>query len=219
MIKNDLSKKMIEQFNQALIEINDLRNQYKYEETIECTQNWIKDILKLDWRIMGHLNNEDLLEMIKEKGSLNSDKCIIFARLIEEQAKTFETMDNLNECINNYIRSLDFLLEAFMNNNSPELFSEYDEISAIYNKVSEYELPLNIKSMLFEYHTQSNNFCSAEDILYEILDASEYDNFIVKLGIDFYKKLLNKSDEELNSADFPRSEVEAGLASLRKKLN
>lgn len=219
MIKNDLSKKMIEQFNQALIEINDLRNQYKYEETIECTQNWIKDILKLDWRIMGHLNNEDLLEMIKEKGSLNSDKCIIFARLIEEQAKTFETMDSLNECINNYIRSLDFLLEAFLNNNSPELFSEYDEISAIYNKVSEYELPLNIKSMLFEYYTQNNNFCSAEDILYEILDASEYDNFIVRLGIDFYKKLLNKSDEELNSADFPRSEVEAGLASLRKKLN
>lgn len=218
MIKNDYSKKMIEQFKLALIEINDLREQFKYEETIECIHRWTKDILKLDWRIMGPLNNDDLIELIKEKGSLNSDKCIVFARLIQEQAKTYEAMDSTNESVNNYIRALDFLLEAFINNNSPELISEYSEIVAIYDTVSEYELPLNIKSMLFEYYTQNNNFCTAEDILYQILDEYEYDKIVVNIGIDFYKKLLTKSDEELETNDFPRSEVESGLASLRKKL-
>ena len=218
MIKDDYSKKMIEQFKLSLIEINEMKATGNNEASLDVVHKWIKEILKMDFRLLGTLNTHDLIELIKEKGYLNADKGIIFARLIEEKAKIFADMSEFNISFNTYVSSLHIMLEAYLVNSTPELKDEYSKIESIYSLVSKYELPLAIKSMLFEYHRQNEQYCSAEDMIYEILEECNYDDFVVKVGIGFYKQLLEKSDEELEAFDLPRVEVQDGLDTLIKKL-
>ena len=54
----------------------------------------------------------------------------------------------------------------------------------------------------------------AEDILFELLETHPADQEIRAQGIAFYKRLLAKSDADLQAGDFSRSEVHEGIAQL-----
>lgn len=56
---------------------------------------------------------------------------------------------------------------------------------------------------------EKGDICGAEDILFEALENGGKEN--LEVAIDFYAKLNNMSDAELEKADFSREEVEEGL--------
>ncbi len=56
----------------------------------------------------------------------------------------------------------------------------------------------------------------AEDLLYEKLDPQN--KKYLKLGLDFYSKLNNLTDEYLASHNYSRDEIELGLKTLVEKF-
>ena len=58
------------------------------------------------------------------------------------------------------------------------------------------------------------NINEAENLLFSELDTGNM-NYLL-LAIDFYQKLNDKSDAELESSDFTREEIEEGLNNILK---
>lgn len=95
----------------------------------------------------------------------------------------------------------------------------------IFNKETPNYLPLeherdkNVNALYAELKTlwQQNRLNEAEDLLYEKMDTRNYR--YLEMGIDFYMKLNQKTDAELDAADFERSEIADGMKELVHRFN
>jgi hypothetical protein len=56
----------------------------------------------------------------------------------------------------------------------------------------------------------------AENLLFEALDASDTNHLI--LALDFYSRLNDMSDEELEACAFSRDEIESGLSDIKTQF-
>jgi len=57
------------------------------------------------------------------------------------------------------------------------------------------------------------NINGAEDILFDMLDVDNTEH--LSIAIEFYNKVSCMTDEELQSADFSREEIEYGLSEIK----
>lgn len=60
------------------------------------------------------------------------------------------------------------------------------------------------------------DICGAEDMLWDCLDFSDKRYF--ELALDFYNRLNGFSDEELETFDFSREEIDEGIKSVSEKF-
>jgi len=56
------------------------------------------------------------------------------------------------------------------------------------------------------------NINGAEDLLFDMLDADNIEH--LSIATEFYEKVSRMTDEELQSADFSREEIEYGLSEI-----
>jgi hypothetical protein len=57
------------------------------------------------------------------------------------------------------------------------------------------------------------NINGAEDLLFDMLDADNIEH--LSIATEFYEKINRMTDEELQSADFTRKEIEYGLSEIK----
>jgi len=57
------------------------------------------------------------------------------------------------------------------------------------------------------------NINGAETLLFDMLDADKIEH--MSIAIDFYTKVSSMTDEELQSSDFSRKEIEYGLNEIK----
>lgn len=219
MLKSGYTKKLIEQFEAALREISDLKIENKPEEALEVIQNAFSSMFRLNSMFFDSVPIENLLDIIKVNGVIERDKAIIISRLLEEEAEIYEKMDKLNEGFYIYVKSLNLFLEAFLCDREAELTSYLADIDIIFDKVSDYKLPSGVLIDLIKYFEQRGLYDSGEDMVYELLDNTHNSSEAMETGINFYRNLQNKSDEELENGNLPREEVEDALLKLTEMLN
>ena len=68
---------------------------------------------------------------------------------------------------------------------------------------------MSIRRLLAE-----NNLNEAENLLFEMLDATDYDYLLIALFL--YSKINEMNDDDLEKADFSRDEIEAGLTEIKR---
>lgn len=73
-------------------------------------------------------------------------------------------------------------------------------------------LPGVLKRLIHE-----NEFNKAEDMLFKEWDDDIPDE-MYRIGVDFYRMLMDKTDEELNRGDFSKEEINQGLKEIEKKM-
>ena len=66
-------------------------------------------------------------------------------------------------------------------------------------------------ALLYE---RAGRFGDAEDTLFEGLERDDAPESLVEAAVAFYRRLLDRDDEGLDSGGLPRDEVEAGLAEV-----
>jgi len=106
-----------------------------------------------------------------------------------------------------FIRQIRYIIQYIAKLILNKSVVEY-EIRDINNQTKTDELYLRIQRMLVE-----RNLNEAENLLFDRLDAADYDYLLIAL--DFYTKVNNMSDDDLDEADFPREEIESGLMELK----
>jgi len=85
------------------------------------------------------------------------------------------------------------------------------EIRDIYNQTETDMLYIHLNTMIDE-----GRINEAENMLFDMLDNNDTNNLI--LALDFYSRLNDMSDEELEAREFSREEIESGLNDIKAQF-
>lgn len=219
MLKRDLTAELVGKFNEALDKIKKYREEGKNEEALNAIDNTLKDLFRLGFKFFNSFSDENLIDMVKTDGTINADKCIMMAKLLEEDAEILENLGDSNESFYIYLKSLNLFLEAFLNKDEDcDLQYFFSDIDIIIEKICDYKVPLILENKMIDYYIKIKNYDKAENILYEVLEDNNFDKAVLENGISFYEELLTKSDEDLENGNLSREEIVESLSVLKKKL-
>lgn len=219
MLKRDLTAELVGKFNEALDKIKKYREEGKNEEALNAIDNTLKDLFRLGFKFFNSFSDENLIDMVKTDGTINADKCIMMAKLLEEDAEILENLGDSNESFYIYLKSLNLFLEAFLNKDEDcDLQYFFSDIDIIIEKICDYKVPLILENKMIDYYIKIKNYDKAENILYEVLEDNNFDKAVLESGISFYEELLTKSDEDLENGNLSREEIVESLSVLKKKL-
>jgi hypothetical protein len=68
-----------------------------------------------------------------------------------------------------------------------------------------------------EHYERIGAFGKAEDALFALLEVEPNEPKLLDFGISFYHRLETQSDNRLAEGNLPRTELEAGLAELKRR--
>jgi tetratricopeptide (TPR) repeat protein len=216
MIRQDYIMRMIEQLLRVLAEATALKKATQYPEALLALDQALQELTGFDSKFVNALPDESLILMLKSGDTLDADKCIIIADLLEAEGDIYEAQGRLDESYYRYLKALNLFLAAFLSHVQTNLPHHFVQIETIGDKLALYELPRKTKYNLWQYYEQVGRYAQAEDVLYELIEAEADAPEIVAQGISFYQRLLSKSSKELVTGNLPRAEIEEALAELRE---
>jgi len=156
--------------------------------------------------------------MIGETPDEGRDKCIALAALLKASGDIDSAEGDDDGAAEAHRRALDILLLALLHTPGGALPDYAPSVAGVVGSLSMYELPLETNLLLLRYYEQTGAFAEAENVLFEMLDATQGSADLVALGQAFYARLLDRSDDQLIAGDLPRGEVEAGLRELLRYM-
>lgn len=219
MLKSTLTSELVKKFRIALEKIIEYKTNNKNEEALSLIDDTLKDIFRLNSKFFNSFSDDNLMDMIKTDGTLNADKCIMMAKLLEEEGDIYAIQGDHNKSFYIYIKSLNLFLEACINkDNDCDLQEYFSDIQIIIDKVSQYKLPESVENKILDYYVLTNKFDKAEDVLFTILEINNFDKSYLEKGITFYEHLLSKDDATLENANLPREEILESISHLKNKL-
>ncbi len=219
MLKSDLIIKLIEKFRAAEEIISNLLSEDKYEEALKYVDETYRDLFRLGSKSFNTLSDEDLIEMLKINGIIETDRFIIAARLMEREGSILERLNYPAAADHIYAKALRIYLEAFFSDPEAELKEYFKDVEIIQTKLEDYDISKITKMKLCLYFEESQNYAEAENILYDLLEAENYEKELLKSTVDFYERLLSKGDDDLIQGGLPRDEIQDALNFLLQKFS
>ncbi len=216
MPKKDFIMNLLEQLQGILPYVLDMAKSGNYEEAHAMIDQVCRELIGVSSAGLVRLTDEDILREIQANATIAwEEKAFFLATLLKEDADIYEKEEKEEESVLRYNTAvLLYIHNALHDKDKTE---EYDDaITEIATILREYELPASTYAALMTFYETIGDFAEAEDILYEWLDAETADDTLhpVAVGEAFYRRLLQKTDVELEAGNLPREEVEAALQEL-----
>lgn len=177
----------------------------------------LRSLVGIDIDTVDLLYSQDIIDIVGRENQHNADRYVALGELLSLYGTIYERIDNEEKKLEMYEKSLKSFYEAYMEEESLEDKYMMDALKVV-ECVAEYEVGFNDNKLMFRLYEAANKLDKAEDILYEMLKQSENSKEVIQLGEDFYNRLKEKTNEELQKGNLPIEEVEDGLKSLEKLL-
>ena len=219
MSQRDYILRIAQEFGSALAQVLYNRQIKDYAAAHKLIDEQSKQIFGMGIGFMRSVPEETLLSMLTSFDTLDTEKCWLLAILLKAEGDIYEDQDNASESYYSYIRSLNLFLEVLLlgtTNSDKNIVPEIDDLLA---RLSDYDLPGRSKLLLFRYFDHIHEYARAEDLLFEMLEASDPNEDILANAISFYQQLLRKSDAALSADNFSKEKVIEGLSQLEKLRN
>ncbi len=171
-------------------------------------------LIGLELKHFRTFSDSRIIEMMLLEKDTAPIKLYVTGVLLKEEASLsrMKKLDAESEDLN--IKALSLLLESYLIDLKPVVQNHTSLIDEIIGFFKNDEIPGKIPGKIFLFYENLGLYGKAEDILFEL---AEVDSSYTKTGIDFYERLLKKSDEELAKGNLPRIEVEEALMIFKTK--
>lgn len=210
MIQRDYVLRLIEQFFILLRRILNHEQEQKYEEALEMIRRAYKTFLAADAEFIDSQSAEDLVATMRS-GLLGPEQVAMAAKLLTEEAKIREALDETTEATARRRKALRLYLEVFCGPGAPRLEGFLVDIEELARSLDSDGVPIGSARLLPLYWEKAERFGEAEDALFAVAKVVDADDTTWALGRGLYKRLLEKTDEELEAGGLPRDEIESGL--------
>jgi tetratricopeptide (TPR) repeat protein len=214
MINKDYILRLAERMGRELAIILGLCKREKYQEALIYIDDLVLRMSGFTSRSINALSEDLLLKALSPLGILNVEACLWIAIMLKAEGQIYEDQGNTNESYYRYLKSLHLFLITLQNDPIEDHTQFSTEIRELLVKLEDYELPNNLKKQLFWHYEYIGQYAKAEDTFFELLEIHPVDQEIRAQGIAFYKRLLAKSDADLQTGQFSRLEVHEGIAQL-----
>ncbi|RPH36106.1 hypothetical protein EHM92_05075 [bacterium] len=213
MIERDYFMRMINILTQMIARTLFLKNKKDFPTALLDIQTTGKTLLGIDGALARRLSPSQIMQLFGSDLTVAVPKSYVAAILFKEEADVRALMGEEEDSLQLYERSLTLLLDVLEWANEPVEPNHVQVIDEVLRKLKGYSLPVDLLDKQLGFHERMGQYDKAENLLYDILDVKpEYK----AEGMLFYKRLLEKKDEELEQGGLPRSEVIEGMEELRK---
>jgi hypothetical protein len=216
MSQRDYILRIVEEFGRALAQVLYNRQIKDYAAAHKLIDEQCKQAFGMGIGFMRSVPEETLLSMFTSFDTLDTEKCWLLAILFRAEGDIYQDQGNTSESYYSYIRALNLVLKVLLLDTTGSGKDVVPELDDLLSSLSDYELPISTKLLLFQYFDHAAKYARAEDLLFEMLEAGDQGGEILARGTAFYQRLKRKSDAELRASDFSREEVEEGLARLER---
>ncbi len=214
MIREDYFMRMVEVLTRAIARIIALKDAGSIDGALEEMRTTARTLLGIELGVIDSLGGDDTMALLSPGGHFDAAKCYAIGMLLDEEAGLLEKRDGEAATVRRSMKALRLLTEGLLDAGKPLTPGHLDAIDRLLRRVEAYELPAGLPEKALRCFELGGRFDRAEDLLYDVIDADERG---IEAGIGFYERLLKKTDPELERGNLPRSEIEEGLAVLRKR--
>ena len=211
MIERDYFMRMINILRQMIARILFLKNEKDFPKALLDIQTTGKTLLGIDGEMARRLSPLQIMQLFGSDLTVAVPKSYVAAILFKEEADVRTLMGEEEEPTRLYLRSLTLLLDVYEWAKEPIEPDHPKIIDEVLGKLKDFVLPVDLLEKLFRFREERGEYDKAENVLYDIFEVKPA--FKVQ-GILFYKRLLEKKDEELEKGGLPRTEVQEGIAEL-----
>lgn len=216
MINKDYILRLAERLGRFLARIIFLQETDQNEEALILIDEAFRQALGLTSGLINSLPEETLLAMLSPNDVFNVELCFYVAALLKAEGDVYANLEKQDESYYRHLKALNLFLELFLRGKSLDGLDLFPNIDDLVGKLEEYELPLTTNLKLFRYYEKAGRYAKAEDMLFDMLEAEPRPDSLVTEGIDFYQRLLAKSDDELLLGNLSRDELAEGLAQTQE---
>src|SRR5260370_15071581 len=216
MSQRDYILRIAQELGSALAQVLYNRQIKDYAAAHNLIDEQSKQVFGMGIGFMRSVPEETLLSMLTSLDTLDTEKCWLLAILLKTEGDIFEDQGNASESYYSYIRSLNLFLEVLLLGTSSSDRSIIPEIDDLLSRLSDYDLPIRTRLLLFRYFDHAHMYARAEHLLLEMLETHGPDEAILAYGMSFYQQLLKKSDATLSADNFTKEKAIKGLSQLEK---
>jgi hypothetical protein len=214
MIKYDYLTTKLKELSELITKVLKSNDNKQLQESREMVNEAFKRLLGLNSELAESLSYKDLMKLVGAYESAEALKFVILAQLLKLDGDMYKAEEEEIKCFNIYLKSLNIYIKAVLLD-SDCLEQGEKIIDEIINEVEEYELPKENRLLMLNYYELVNKYDKAEDMLFELLEAGDNDEDIVAEGVNFYERLLERSEEALENGNLPLDEVKEGIERLK----
>lgn len=220
MINKDYILRLAEQFGRELAIIIGLRQRNQFEESLYAIDEMLLRTTGFTSGLINTTSEETLLNLLAPLGKLNVEKCLWIVVLLNEEGESYIALERPDDAYYRYLKSLNLALELLLRGYNVRDIDLLPFAETLLSKLADYEIPMQTREKLSQCYEQAGWYARAEDVLFEMIeDVSVPDDEarrIIIYGKAFYKRLLSKSNADLQAGNLSRDEVQDGLAALEK---
>jgi hypothetical protein len=216
MSQRDYILRIAQEFGRAMAQVLYNREIKDYTAAHTLIDEQSKQIFGMGIGFMRSVPEETLLSMLTSFDTLDTEKCWLLAILLKAEGDIYEDQGNTSESYYSYIRSLNLILEVLLLDTTSSSRRIVPEIEDLLSRLSDYDLPIRTKLLLFRYFDHAHEYARAEGLLFEMLEEGDSEGDILDQGIGFFQRLKRKNDAELKTGNFSREKVEEGLVRLER---
>jgi len=215
MFKKDYIMRMIEQMTAVLSEVLALGNNKSYNDAFVLTNGTLRDLTGLGSASLRQLPTEALLDQLMMRDDLGwAETAVSVATILHQEGTLHADQDDELAAYECHQQALQILLATHRRRPGVDWPDFAPNISTLLEHLDAVILPGETYAQLLHYFEEQGDYGRAEDILFTWRDSLPDDGEVIETGSDFYNRLLQKSDLELESGNLPRAEVRAGLSDL-----
>jgi hypothetical protein len=220
VIRRDYILRMIEEFVQALARINALKKDRLWQEAAGVVDEEFQRLIGTGAQAVASLSETELLARVirGEPTQAVREKTLILTALLKEAGDVAATQERAEESRSCYLKGLHLLLETLAREEVAAFPDFVPRVEVFATALRDSPLPRETEVLLMHHYERSREFAKAEDALFAMLEAEPGNAGLVEFGVAFYERLRGQSDAALEAGNLPRTELEAGLAELRKQL-
>lgn len=213
MWERDYILRMVHQATLVLTRVFGLRRQGDDEGALDVIEEAYGTLAGLSPSLVVGLSEDDLLGLLRTRGSLDADRCLALVELLREEADIYEDDDQPEESFPRYLKAVRLTLEVTPELDGTTTWPAAAKLDELLERLSSFELPATTLTRLIVHFEATGRYDRAEDSCWELIEvAPEPTTFA--LVRQFYERLLALPDAALDAGGLPRDEVREGLSRL-----
>jgi Family of unknown function (DUF6483) len=216
-MQQDYILRMIQQLSGFLVRVTKLREAGQTEQALEATAEAFGTMGGLNASLVHALSEDDLVQLLRARGSIDPDRCYALAEILREEASIYDDLGQPDESLPRYLKSLRLHLEAFPDPREAPTQMSINALADLIDHVPASAMSLPTFDDLVIFLTESGAYALAENVLLEREDAFPDDETLRKIGEAFYRSVLDQPDDGIEAGGLSREEAEDGLASMRTR--
>jgi len=212
VIEQDYFMRMISELGRIMSRILFMKEQRDFPRAVLEIQTAARTLLGIDHVIISSMSAAQLRGLLGTDPALAVPRAYVLGLLLAEEADVRALMGEEADLLR--AKSLELLLDAWRDEEKPLGQDHTQRIDALLARLSGRLLPSELLKKVLAFQEWNGRFDRAENTLYDILDSTPE---FAPEALQFYRRLLLRSDAELAAGNLPREEVLEGMAGVKPR--